>query len=150
MGVRCGLWLATLMAAGEKPHSKMTCVFDSSWHSPFPPFPDSKMHHQDPPFVLKRHPWDLNSQASVTITLSQHALQEPKLSSQDSHNTLHLMRRWEVHPHRWILFLWPAVDCLPQIVIAGFQLFFFFFPLWGPNSLTSTSCDLHRSWKVKM
>lgn len=34
----------------------------------------------------------------------------PQLSSQDSHNTLHLMRRWELLPHRWFLFLLPAVD----------------------------------------
>lgn len=55
------------------------------------------------------------------VSLSQHAFQQANLSSQDTHNTLCLMRRWEVHPHRWILFLWPAVDCLPQPPTAGFQ-----------------------------
>lgn len=46
------------------------------------------------------------------------------LSSQDGHNNLRLMRSWEVHPHRWILFLFTTVDALPQLSQA---LCFFFF-----------------------
>lgn len=84
------------------------------------------MCHLDPSFVLNHHPgiwtceflWPPHRAA-----LSRHALHQPQLSSQDSHNTLHLMRRWELHPHRWILFLWAVVDYLPWTVISGFQHF---------------------------
>lgn len=65
------------------------------------------MCHADPSCLLKVHSGIL---AYLTPIWLYHM---PQLSTQDSHNSLRLMRRWELHPHRWILFLWPAERYCP-------------------------------------
>lgn len=59
-----------------------------------------------------------------------------------------LMRRWEVHPHRWILFLPTTVNSYYRL--SAFSFFFLAVCLWRPNSLSGTWWDLHRPRRVKM
>ena len=88
------------------------------------PSPRVKSCHLRSSFCSKLSPGGLNLSASAAAALRRSL---SRLSSQGGCNTLHLTRRWELHPHRWILFLWPAADCPPHF--QGFSIFFFFIRL---------------------